>query len=100
MKSFNRGQEKGTALFLILVAVVLFAALTYAVTQSSNGNAVSMSREVADNKATELVSYANLIRDAINRLLLRGCDERQVSFQNTYFLSFLSFPSLNTYACI
>ncbi|MCF8325779.1 MAG: hypothetical protein K9I84_12535 [Leadbetterella sp.] len=86
LKHYKRHyKEKGTALFLILIAVVLFAAITYAVTQSNNGNAVSMSREVADTKATELVSYANLIRDAINKLLLRGCDETEITYQNMYF---------------
>ena len=65
--------------------MVLFAALTYAITQSNRGNAVSMSREIADNRAAELVNYGNAMKYATNSLILRGCDETQINYANIYY---------------
>lgn len=74
--------------------MVLFAALTYAITQSNRGDAVSMSREVAESRAADIISYGNLLRDAVNKLLLRGCDETQINYGNVYLpLTNTSAPS-------
>jgi hypothetical protein len=82
-KAIGDKVQGGSALFLILIAVVLFAALTYAITQSNRGNAVSMSREIADNRAAELIDYAMQIRYAVRKLVLIGCDVSQINVSAT-----------------
>lgn len=62
--------EKGNVLFLILIAVVLFAALSYAVTQSSRGGS-SAASEQADLQASRLMNYSAMVKTAIMRLKLR-----------------------------
>lgn len=72
----------GSALFLILIAVVLFAALTYAITQSNRGDGNSMSKEGATIQITRLFNFGSEVRAAVNKLLLKGCSIEELSFEN------------------
>lgn len=65
--------ESGNVLFLILIAVALFAALTYAATSSSRMGSNSLSDEQAAIVAAELVQQVNVIRLAYQRLRVGGC---------------------------
>ena len=60
--------EKGNALFLILLAVVLFAALSYAVTSSMRGGGKDMSDEAAEIAASRLLDYSAHLRMTIQRM--------------------------------
>lgn len=75
----TRRAEKGNALFLILIAVILFAALSYAITQSnrSGGNA---SRETNLVASTTVTQFPSAIRTAITRQLLRGISASELDF--------------------
>ncbi|MDD9899367.1 MAG: hypothetical protein OXT65_00110 [Alphaproteobacteria bacterium] len=65
--------SKGNALFLILIAVALFAALSYAVTQSGRGSG-SIDREQQEIDTAEIIQYVGQIQHAIQRLVLvSGC---------------------------
>ena len=59
--------EKGNALFLILIAVALFAALSYAVTQSGRSGG-GIDKENLIIKTTEFMEQGTLIRSHIQRL--------------------------------
>ena len=75
-----RAAECGNVLFLILIAVALFAALSYAVTQSSRsggGNSDGESNLV--NSAT-LTQYPASVRTAIIRMIIGGTDVAQLNF--------------------
>lgn len=74
-----RQGEQGNALFLILIAVVLFAALSYAITQSnrSSGNA---GRETNTISGTTITQYTSGIRTGITRMLLRGTATSELLF--------------------
>lgn len=82
--------NNGSALFLILIAVVLFAALTYAITQSNRGNANNFSREAASLEANRILSYGNDMRYAVNKLLLKGCSDTEITIND-------SNPACNIY---
>lgn len=71
--------QAGNALFLILIAVALFAALSYAVTNSGRGGG-GIDREQAALQASELEQSISQIRTAIQRLeLINGCSDTQIS---------------------
>lgn len=61
---------RGNILFLILLAVVLFAALSYAVTSSMRGGGKSANEESAKSVAAALTSYAVLMQNEFQRFLL------------------------------
>jgi hypothetical protein len=83
--------QKGNALFLILIAVALFAALSYALTQSGRGSGTT-AKEQAVLKAAEVSSFFGEIQAAISRLLLGGCSESQITFENSVYLGSGSGP--------
>lgn len=66
------GSMRGNALFLILIAVALFAALSYALTQSSRGGGSSISKEKDQISAAQIVQAANVMRAGAQRLRLSG----------------------------
>lgn len=77
------GCQRGNILFLILLAIILFAALSYAVTQSTSGGAKNASGEKASAQAAELQNQAALLEQTVTRLRLsNGCGDTQISFEN------------------
>jgi hypothetical protein len=74
---------KGNVLFLILIAVALFAALSYAITSSSRSGGDAISKDKAKIAASEIIQYATSIESAITRLrTINGCQVNQISFVN------------------
>lgn len=74
-------QQAGNILFLILLAVVLFAALSYAVTSSMRGGGRDGSGESGRTAAADIINYATSIEQAIQRLMLiNDCKDTQISF--------------------
>lgn len=65
--------QAGNALFLILIAVALFAALAYAVTQSSRtGSGSSISSEQATLYAAQITQMGAMFKQDVTRLILSG----------------------------
>ena len=76
----SKNSSSGNALFLILIAVALFAALSYAVTQSGRGGG-SIDREQASINAAIIMQYAGTVERAIQRMkLLNGTQDEDFSF--------------------
>jgi len=76
----DRQSESGNVLFLILIAVALFAALSYAVTQSTRSGGGSTERETALLNSATLTQYPTALRTAVVRLVLSGTAADGVSF--------------------
>jgi len=71
---------KGNVLFLILIAIGLFAALSYAMTQQGRGGA-SIDQERASLLAGEIFRQLATFDQAIGRLrLIKKCDDTEISF--------------------
>lgn len=68
----DRASEKGNVLFLILIAVVLFGALSYAVTQSSQSGSGNASQERALVDSAQITQYPASVRTAIVRMVVGG----------------------------
>lgn len=60
-----RRSERGNILFMILIAVALFAALSYAVTSSSRGGSKGIGEERARLLASRIVQYGTSIEQAV-----------------------------------
>jgi hypothetical protein len=78
-------QENGNVLFLILIAVALFAALSYAVTQSTRGGG-DAGREKSVISIASTLQQAAAIKQAVLRMkLINGCDDNDISFHSSQF---------------
>lgn len=75
-----RQSERGNVLFLILIAVALFAALSYAVTQSSRSGGGDAGKETNLINSAQLTQYPAGIRTAIVRMIVGGTDATALSF--------------------
>lgn len=66
----ERQSERGNVLFLILIAVALFAALSYAVTQSTRSGGGDASRETTLVNSAQITQYPASIKTAITRMIV------------------------------
>jgi hypothetical protein len=67
----------------ILIAVGLFAALGYAVSQNMRGGSPELlSQEIAKSNATEILQFASSIRRAVQALKIEGIADTEISFEN------------------
>lgn len=78
----KKGRENGSAIFLILIAVVLFAALTAALNHSSRTSTGMVSDQQARLAATDIIAYGGSVKQTVQKLLLQGCSESEISFEN------------------
>lgn len=68
----DRQGERGNVLFLILIAVALFAALSYAVTQSTRSGAGDTASETNLISSAQLTQYPAGIRTSVVRMIIGG----------------------------
>lgn len=71
--------DAGNVLFLILIAVVLFAALSYVVTSSTRVGGASISKEKADLLAAQIINQFVAFDTAIHRVIAGGCTVDQLN---------------------
>lgn len=76
--------ESGNVIFIILIAVALFAALSMAISTTSryDGSGNKINKEEERIKASEMLEYVNNLTTNISRLRLNGCSAEQISFEN------------------
>lgn len=81
----NRHSQKGNVLFIILVAVMLFAALGFAVSDIlRSGDPRMIGEQRAQLFADELMDYSQNIRLAIQDMKIsNGCSDTDISFTRT-----------------
>lgn len=77
-----KNSQSGNVLFYILLAVMLLAALAYAVAQGGRGSANNVSAEKARLFSTEILGYGDVVANAADQLGLRGYSDTQISFEN------------------
>lgn len=80
-------KEQGNVLFLILIAVALFAALSYAVTSSTRSSGTGVSKDKARANAAAIIQYTSSIKTAVDRLRISaGCNETTLDFRNPIYM--------------
>jgi len=72
-------EEKGNVLFIILIAIALFAALSYAVTQSSQQPGHFVEDESLSLDIAQLLTHANSIRSVVHNMIANGVDPANIS---------------------
>ncbi|MCB9973724.1 MAG: hypothetical protein H6854_04095 [Rhodospirillales bacterium] len=73
--------DSGVAIFYILLAVALFAALGFAFSNGMQDGAQNMTDEEGKVFAQDLISYASRLDRGVQRVLARGsCSENDLSF--------------------
>ncbi len=75
-----RAAESGNVLFLILIAVALFAALSYAVTQSTRSGGGDASGETNKINSAQLTQYPAGVRSSVVRMVIGSTDVDSLSF--------------------
>lgn len=75
-------RQSGNVLFLILIAVALFSALSYVIIQSGRSGGASVSKDKSRLIASEIFNYVTAVQTGLVRLQTNGCKENQISFDN------------------
>lgn len=83
----KRYTERGSALIYILIAVILFAALSYTVSRMISGeSAQNLTKENASILASEIADTGRLMRQAVQSMRISNdCEETQISFERSPF---------------
>lgn len=98
----NRNQQ-GNVLFLILIAVALFAALSYAVTSSNRSGKTNMTSESGEIVAGRILNFTTAVQGAVLRLsTVKGLPAQELKYNNdvsmlmdntTYTMGAMGTPS-------
>lgn len=96
----TRLKEAGNVLFMILIAVALFAALAYTVTGSTRSSGGDASKEQTTLDASRIVQHANEIENSVQRIKIsNGCADEQISFENVLDGGYTNPNSPINYSC-
>ena len=78
--------QSGNVLFLILIAVALFAALGYAVSNSSRSGGSSPTKDKIETNASAIIQYVSVIRSSIQKMrLANNCQDTQLDFSSLIY---------------
>ncbi len=80
LRKDNQNMQSGNVLFLILIAVALFAALSYAVTSSTRSGGGSAARETNLIRSAQVTQYPASLNGAVNRMVISGTDITEIRF--------------------
>ena len=89
--------QVGNVMFLILIAVILFAALSFALTQSSVGTPAGAKDEGADIDAAQLSQYPTFIRSQILRMRMNKIELFDIEFNPPSDFSNLTSPEVGIF---
>ena len=93
-----RNFESGSVMVWLLVAVALFASLSYVVAENMRGgNPEVMTRELAKNHATEILQFASAIRRAVQTLKIDGIEDTELSFENNILTGYANANCTSEY---
>lgn len=90
----SRCREHGNVFIFILLGVVLFAALSYTVARGMRGDtANSISDRQAALAASDIITYAQRIERAVNKMRRKGISESDISFDNNFVTGYNHTPA-------
>lgn len=77
--------QSGNVFIIILAGVVLFGMLMFTFSRSGQKGTGNLTKQQAKIGAQEILNYANLIEQAVNKVRRDGCSENEISFSNSVF---------------
>ncbi len=84
--------QRGNVLVIILIAVALFAALSFVVSNMMRGGA-SIGREKSGIYASEILTYAQSLSEAVRMVRIsNGCEDTDISFENNIVAGYEHSP--------
>ncbi len=93
----KRNNERGNVLFIILIAIALFGALSYTIANMMrSGSPQAVSKEQSKIYAAEIIDYGNVIRQATQNMLINGCDKEEISFTQNSGDAYEHSPAAST----
>lgn len=72
--------ERGSAVVWVFILIALFGILTVAMSKGSRNSLGSLDKEQSDLAASEILSYAQAVREATRSVRIAGCGETQINF--------------------
>jgi hypothetical protein len=72
--------QSGSIFVWIFVMIALFAAFSFAVSQSSRTGAGSITQEKAKLAATEIIQFSTQLKSVIDAMRIDGCTVKQITF--------------------
>jgi len=92
MTGESRTNERGNVFFIIMVGIVLFAALMFTFSRGTRQGGERISRKQATIVAADILSYAQKLERAVNRLLSKRVSESDISFDNSFVAGYQHTP--------
>lgn len=83
MTHHNQSKQSGNVLWFILIAVGLLGALTMVITNSSKNSAQTGDVERNRIETSKVLRYAKNLENAVQQLIISGCSENEINFENT-----------------
>lgn len=85
MPQNKHATQRGNVFIIILLAVVLFAALSLTIARSMRSDTTTnMSKRQAELAASDILNYAQKIERAVNRVRRKGVSENDISFDQAH----------------
>ncbi|HEY0902120.1 MAG TPA: hypothetical protein VGD95_08360, partial [Micavibrio sp.] len=78
----RRDAESGNVLFYILIAIVLFAALSFAVANIMNSGTADPRRETRMLEASDVIQYGDGLKRTVQAMRIRGVADAKISFES------------------
>lgn len=78
----NNKSQAGNVFVIILGGVFLFGALMFTFSRSGSKGSGNLTKQQTKIIAQEIISYANMVESAVNRVRRNGCSENEINFDN------------------
>lgn len=83
MNPTHRNSERGNVIFYVFLAVALFGALSFAVSQSGRDSGDSAVLQQNRLRATDIIDYGDTVAKGVGMLRLRGTTLSTIKFSST-----------------
>lgn len=78
----KKNNQTGSVFFYILIAITLFAALSYALSRNSRSSSSVMTTQQTKVAAQNVIEQGDIVSNAVQKLILRNLLPDRISFEN------------------